>query len=214
MTSTVHHLTCRHTGTVLAKSDNLTELHQLATAFAKFAEALPDDPDLLKDIANRCRTKITKTAGHDLLAALCLEALHPRTDIDLPVHVTKSDHEQRYTFGPLYIPDTVDAHDHFADAETLQKAVWDWMTNGERDIRLQHSPIVAGTMVELACWPYPHTVDLAKADGTSNAVDLPENTPWIGVKWKPWAWDLVKSGDISGMSLAGKALLTPSDAVT
>jgi hypothetical protein len=35
--------------------------------------------------------------------------------------------EERFTFGPLYAPDRLDAHGEWVDASTLQKAVWEYV---------------------------------------------------------------------------------------
>lgn len=129
----------------------------------------------------------------------------------------KTNDEERFTFGPLYLPSEdearplLDLHDEFATSEDLQKAVWDYVRKDSRDIRLQHFPQVkAGEWVELATWPYEQTIELftpgrhlEKAE--AKTVTVPPNTPFMGVKWQPFAWELVKKGKIRGLSMGGKA---------
>ena len=133
------------------------------------------------------------------------EAFAAALNQPLETRIVKTETERRFTFGPLYLPGETDAHNQTIKAETLQEAVWQWMAKGDRNIRLQHSAIVAGTMVELATWPHEHEATFMKADGTAETRMMPRDTPYIGVRWRPWAWDLVKEGRITGMSLAGTA---------
>ncbi len=137
-----------------------------------------------------------------------VEMAKARTEVNLAV--AKSADAQRYTFGPLYIPGEFDAHDHRADADLLQKSVWDWVSSGDRTINDHHTETVAGEWLEIVSWPVAHTMDLTKADGSTEAVEFPAGTPWIGVRWTDDAWPRVLAGDINGMSLAGRARLVPA----
>jgi len=114
--------------------------------------------------------------------------------------------EKRFTLGPWYIPDQADAHNEWTDSEELQNALWEYVKKGDRRIRLQHNrDIVAGEWVETMTWPYPVTVPMTKADGTSEDVTYPTGTVFMGVQWEPWAWELVKKGKLTGYSIGGKA---------
>ena len=114
--------------------------------------------------------------------------------------------ERRYTLGPLYMPNTIDAHGEYTDEDELQKAVWEYVRKGDRRIRLQHNrDVVAGEWVEVMTWPYEMTVETAMADGTVEKSEYPANTVFMGVVWKDWAWDLVKAGKVRGYSIGGKA---------
>lgn len=114
--------------------------------------------------------------------------------------------EQRYTMGPWYVPDQLDAHGEWSDAAELQKALWRYVEKGNRDIRLQHhTDIVAGRWVEAMSWPFEVTVPLTKADGTRTEYTYPAGTPFMGTIWEPWAWDLIQDGKLSGYSIGGKS---------
>lgn len=128
--------------------------------------------------------------------------------------------EDRYTLAPWYIPDTKDAHAEWTDARELQKALWKYTGNGDRDIRLQHNrEIVAGEWVEAMQWPHAVTVPVIQYDGAGvqKAVishTYPAGTCFLGVRWEPWAWSMVKSGDIQGLSIGGTSDRIEMDLVT
>ena len=113
--------------------------------------------------------------------------------------------EQRYTLGPWYVPNQKDAHGEWTDPEELQKALWGYVENGDRDIRLQHNVnIVAGKWVEAMMWPHAVEVPMLKADTNEIVKTLfPAGTAFLGVQWEPWAWELVKKGEIRGFSIGG-----------
>jgi len=124
--------------------------------------------------------------------------------------VTKAD-EQRFTLGPAYVPDIEDAHGEFTDQDTLQKALWDWMRAGDRTIYLQHSDKPAGEMVEMLTWPMPIETELEVPGEGITKYAFPENTPFLGVVWEDWAWELVKAGELRGYSIGGSAQRVEAD---
>jgi len=127
----------------------------------------------------------------------------------------KAYEERKFTLGPMYIPDRVDAHGEWTDSEELQAAVWNYVKSDDRRIRLQHNKdIVAGEWVEIMTFPYELTVPMKKSDGTSSSVTYPPNTVFLGVQWNDWAWDLVKSGKLRGYSIGGKAVRMMADLPT
>lgn len=127
-------------------------------------------------------------------------------------YVSKSVAEKRYTLGPMYIPNSVDAQGEWTDEEELQQAVWKYVRSGDRRIRLQHNrDIVAGEWVECMAWPYPLEVPMTYADGTAEVVEFPPNTVFLGVVWEPWAWDMVKNGSLRGYSIGGAAARVLAD---
>ena len=124
----------------------------------------------------------------------------------------KADEERKFTLAPMYIPDRLDAHDEWTDADELQKAVWDYVKSDDRRIRLQHNKeVVAGEWVEIMTFPYELTVPMVKADGSKTSATYPPNTVFLGVLWKDWAWDMVKSGKLRGYSIGGKAARLAAD---
>lgn len=112
----------------------------------------------------------------------------------------------RYTLGPWYVPNQIDAHGEWADPDSLQKALWGYVESGDRDIRLQHDrSIVAGKWVEAMSWPFEVEVPLTKADGTVTKYKYPAGTPFLGVQWEEWAWNLVEKGELRGYSIGGRS---------
>ena len=119
--------------------------------------------------------------------------------------------EYRYTLGPAYVPNTEDAHGEFTDEVTLQKAMWDWVKRGDRNIYLQHSDKPAGEMVEMLTWPFPIEADLTVPKQGVTKFVFPADTPFLGVIWEPWAWDMVKAGELRGYSIGGGANRVEAD---
>lgn len=120
--------------------------------------------------------------------------------------ISKAEGEAKYTLGAMYIPNQVDAHGEWTDADELQKAVWEYVRSGNRDIRLQHDKdIVAGEWVEVMQLPYPLETPAVRVDGVEESHTYPAGTVFLGVVWKDWAWELVKMGKILGYSIGGKA---------
>lgn len=114
--------------------------------------------------------------------------------------------ELRYTYGPWYVPESVDLHKEWATRDTVQQALWKYVDRGDRDIRLQHNTdIVAGRWVELATIPFPVSVPVENEHGVLVKHTYPAGTPFMGVIWEPWAWELVKAGKIRGYSIGGTA---------
>lgn len=114
--------------------------------------------------------------------------------------------EKRFTLSPWYIPNTIDGDGDWAPPEVIQQAAWEYSQWSERWVMLQHNPdIVAGYWVELMTIPYEWTVPILQADGSAEEFTFPAGTVFLGVIWEPWAWELVKRGDITGLSIGGYA---------
>lgn len=112
---------------------------------------------------------------------------------------------QRFTLGPLYVPDFMDAHGEWTDAEELQQGVWEWVRSGDRTIYLQHDRNVrAGEWVEVMTMPQPWTVYMV--DGAGNEigkVTYPAGTVFLGVIWDEDAWKQIVAGELRGYSIGG-----------
>lgn len=121
--------------------------------------------------------------------------------------VIKAVEERRFTLGPWYVPNSLDAHDEWTDPDELQAALWDYVKKGNREIRLQHTPNTrAGEWVEAMTLPFP--MEAALVDPASGAVTrrtFPPGTVMLGVQWDDWAWEMVKKGQIRGYSIGGSA---------
>ena len=125
-------------------------------------------------------------------------------DEDFSYAVVKSVGEKRYTLGPVYMPGQLDAHGEWATAEDLQHATWDFVKSAEdRSVYLQHSERPAGEWVEIMAWPHPVTAAMTKSRNAP--VEFPAGTVYMGVQWEPWAWSMVKEGQITGFSMGGWA---------
>lgn len=119
-----------------------------------------------------------------------------------PIH----DEVKKYTYGPWYVPDSIDLHNEWATRDDVQEALWKYVETGDRDIRLQHNTdIVAGRWVELATVPFPVTVPVENEQGVLVKHTYPAGTPFMGVLWEDWAWNLVDQGLIKGYSIGGTA---------
>jgi hypothetical protein len=156
------------------------------------------------------QTSVTAAVAtaHDLIEdELAVRSLRKGAD---PYAVFKRA-EQRYTLGPVYIPDIEDAHGEFTDKETLQKALWDWVRKGDRSIFLQHSEKVAGEMVEMLTWPFAMEAELKVPNQGMTKYTFPADTPFMGVVWEDWAWELVKVGELRGYSIGGQAKRVEAD---
>lgn len=135
--------------------------------------------------------------------AIIAQFAEPEDDATL---VSKAVEEQRFTLGPMYIPNRKDAHAEWTDPDELQAAVWDYVKKGDRSIRLQHDrDTVAGEWVEVMSWPFEVEAPLVLKNGGAQTVKFPPDTVFLGVRWEPWAWELVKADKLRGYSIGGKA---------
>jgi hypothetical protein len=121
--------------------------------------------------------------------------------------------ELRYTLSPWYVPDSLDAHGEWTDKDEVQQAFWKYLGQDNRDIRLQHNTdIIAGKWVEGCTWPYEMTTSVKHPEGDIEYT-FPAGTPFLGIIWEPWAWDLIKEGKIRGLSIGGTAERLESDLI-
>lgn len=114
--------------------------------------------------------------------------------------------ELRYTFGPMYPPNVLDAHGEFATPEDLRKAVWDFVRAGDRTLRKQHGPRKAGEIVEMVQWPFELETEIGVPGQPVKKVKFPANTVYTGVVWQPDTWADVKKGLVTGYSMGGAAV--------
>jgi hypothetical protein len=119
--------------------------------------------------------------------------------------------EYKYTLGPAYVPMREDAHGEFTDNVTLQAAMWDWVRKGDRTIYLQHSDKAAGEMVEMMTLPFPLEAQLTVPGQGVTKYTFPADTPFLGVVWEDWAWEMVKAGQLRGYSIGGSAKRVEAD---
>lgn len=136
----------------------------------------------------------------------------PSTEWDKELVISKAlEDEKRYTLAPWYVPDSLDAHGEWTDKEEVQRAFWDYLAKPDRTIKLQHNTdIVAGEWVEGLTWPHEVTVPIKHPEGDTE-ITFPAGTPFLGVIWEPWAWELIKEGEIRGLSIGGKGKRVEAD---
>jgi hypothetical protein len=146
----------------------------------------------------------------DLIAATEAKYGKPRTLAEMEAEqatlVSKQVSERMFTLGPMYIPNIKDAHAEWTDPEELQKAVWEYVKKGDRRIRLQHDrDVVAGEWLEIMAWPYEVEAPIIMKDASESTMKFPANTVFLGVRWEPWAWNMIKEGKLRGYSIGGRA---------
>jgi len=121
--------------------------------------------------------------------------------------VVKSDDERKYTLQVAYPADSADirkARDGFQDfasAESVEKAAWSYMEKA-RNVGLMHADGTdgAGTVVESYVYRGPDWA-LKAADGSDQVI---KGGDWlIGIRWSDDAWNMIKSGEIGGVSMQG-----------
>lgn len=139
--------------------------------------------------------------------------------------ILKASDKARYTFSLVYKASepeapVEDAHGEFATEAGLREAQWDYVSAGDRSIYVQHGLVPglgyrrAGQWVDLVCWPYPVETELLLPDEATGKLEkggpqaIPAGSLFMGIRWEPWAWELVKAGKIRGLSFAGRAKRT------
>ena len=60
-------------------------------------------------------------------------------------------------------------------------------------------------MVEILTMPFPIETSLVVPNEGVTKYSFPADTPFMGVIWEEWAWDLVKAGKLRGYSIGGQA---------
>jgi hypothetical protein len=112
---------------------------------------------------------------------------------------------KRFTLGPLYVPDFMDAHGEWTDSTELQQAVWEWVKGGDRTIYLQHDRDVrAGEWVEVMTMPQPWTVNMLNGNGEAiGEITYPAGTVFLGVIWDEGPWEQILRGELRGYSIGG-----------
>ena len=165
--------------------------------------ASPDDPAVLIRIYKKGADGWNETptlVGHKMSTLTRIDPLVEKA------RFIKAASEERFTLAPWYIPNKYDAQEEWTDARELQKALWDYVRNGDRDIRLQHNTSIrAGEWVEVMTLPHEWTTPVKKANGSQGSITYPAGTVLMGVVWEPWAWEMVKKGEITGFSIGGSA---------
>lgn len=120
--------------------------------------------------------------------------------------LVKSDAELQQTLTVAYPANRADAavaadgHRDFASAEAVRKAAHSFLVKSPK-VGLHHADGTdgAGTVVESYTWPGPDW----KPEGSDYTVR--EGDWLVKVQWADDAWKLIKSGQIGGVSMQGRA---------
>lgn len=132
--------------------------------------------------------------------------------------VFKAAPERRYTLAlayPALKPDrgvAADGYRDFATPDAVEDAAWAYLRKGAA-VGLWHAQGTenAGTCVESYVYRGPDW-HIDSPDGSAQVIKAGD---WlVGVVWTPRAWDLIKSGRITGVSMQGTATRRKPDAAT
>lgn len=130
--------------------------------------------------------------------------------------VVKADSERRYTLSvayPVNKPDVGTARDgyrDFAGTDAVQECAWNYMLKC-RSVGRWHEDNTegAGTPVESYLWPSDEDWVIKADDGSEQRVTKGD---WLlGVIWDEDTWDLIKKGELAGMSPQGMAQRVDAD---
>ncbi len=116
--------------------------------------------------------------------------------------IIKTDDERMVAYGIVYAPDQEDAHGDTASAETIRKACYEFMREGRlKNIDTEHSFTTEMAYV-CECW--------LVRKGDELFPDEPEAAWAVGIRiGDPDLWVQLKSGELTGISLAGVARVEP-----
>ena len=133
---------------------------------------------------------------------LTLKSVKPDQRVAAFELVVKNDEMMR-AYGIVYAPDQVDAHDDFASAGTIRRAATEFMREGRlKNIDTEHS-----FNAEMAFVAESWLV----RKGDALFPDEPEGAWAVGIQiGDPDLWKQLKSGDLTGISLAGIAREEPA----
>lgn len=136
----------------------------------------------------------------------------------IATQVFKAAPERRYTLAlayPALKPDRGVASDGFRDFATpqaVEDAAWAYLRKGAA-VGLWHAEGTenSGTCVESYVYRGPDW----RIDSPDGSVQVIKSGDWlVGVVWTPRAWDLIKSGHITGVSMQGTATRRRPDPAT
>lgn len=116
--------------------------------------------------------------------------------------LTKTDNDRMVAYGIVYAPDQVDAHGDQADDKAIRRAAYEFM----REARLKNIDTEHSFTAELAFVAESWLV----RKGDELFPDEPEGSWAVGIQiGDPDLWEKLKSGDLTGLSLAGIARMDP-----
>ncbi len=116
------------------------------------------------------------------------------------IEIRKTVEDERMVYGIVYAPDEIDTDGHTASAEEIKKASENFMKAGRTtSIDKQHNYATDEGFV---------SENWITKEGDRQFPDDPVGSWAVGIKVeKDETWDAVKSGEITGISLAGMAVM-------
>lgn len=119
------------------------------------------------------------------------------------IRIVKADDERMMAYGIVYAPDEVDSHGDTADSATIRRAAYEFMREGRaKNVDREHS-FAPETHYVAESW-------LLRA-GDPMFPDEPEGAWAVGIQiGDPDVWADLKSGALTGISLAGIARVDPA----
>ena len=123
------------------------------------------------------------------------------------IRIVKSDDERMVAYGIVYAPDQLDSHGDTADAITIRRAAYEFMRDGRaKNVDRDHS-----FNAEMA---YVAESWLTRADDPLFPGE-PEGAWAVGIQINDAdIWKELKSGALTGISLAGIARVDPAEPTT
>lgn len=116
--------------------------------------------------------------------------------------IAKTDDDRMMAYGIVYAPDQVDSHGDHADADTIRRAAYEFM----REARLKNIDTEHNFTPEMAFVAESWIV----RSGDALFPDEPQGAWAVGIQiGDPDLWAELKSGDLTGISLAGLAQVEP-----
>ncbi|HEX9834467.1 MAG TPA: XkdF-like putative serine protease domain-containing protein [Mycobacterium sp.] len=157
---------------------------------------------------------------HTALEPDLSEILAERDGDEMAMAMSKSEgpHEflvknevRRFTLGVVYEPDATDAHDHFAVDETIERSAWEFMAS-DPEAGLMHLRDATGAAIGVVVENYIYRGPRWRIAGADGVVRTVRQGSWLlGVRWSPDVWKNIESGDLTGLSLQGRALMREVD---
>lgn len=128
----------------------------------------------------------------------------------IAAQVLKSAPERRFTLCVAYpanradVAIAADGARDFASPEAVEQAAWSYLSKGGGvGIGHRQGSDHAGQVVESYLWRGDEPWMIKAADGSTQTVHPGD---WlIGVIWNPETWRLIKSGELTGVSMQGSA---------
>ena len=118
--------------------------------------------------------------------------------------ISKMDGEKMIAYGVVYAPNQEDSHGDFASADTIRAAAYEFMREGRlKNIDAEHS-FTAEMAYVAESW--------LVRKGDALFPDEPEGAWAVGIRvGDPDLWGQLKSGELTGISLAGIAHVEPDE---